>query len=259
MTPIRDATEGIWEGGHSEVPAGGVGLAILEGGAGIGERFHDHRDDGGGHDADEQATADIADNHDATDDQTQHEDERGPRGQGAINAKAHGNGGVGGIWHATHKPGIHQANHGDEQANAHADGRLEGGGDGVEDCLAETSESQCHDDQTVDDHQAHGLWPGQPFGCHERDRYQRVDAQASGDTEGVLGDHAEQDGHDTRSEGGGSSHAGTTEDISIDIRTRADDQRVEDHDVGHREEGHHPGANLGGVAGATLGNVEVAV
>ena len=125
--------------------------------------------------------------------------------------------------------------------------------------LAEAGQRQSHDDQAIDHHQAHGLRPGQPLGGYEGHSHQRVDAQARGNTEWVLGDHAEQNGHHTRGEGSGRRYARATQHVTIDIRAGAQDQRVEHYDVCHREEGNHASADFRGEGGAALGDVEITV
>ena len=88
----------------------------------------------------------------------------------------------------------------------------------------------------------------------DRHRDQGVDAQAGGHREREVGDEAEDDRHDARDQRG---HRGDlrhrerhAEHVALRRRARgieaAEDQRVEDHDVGHRHEGDEPTAHLAG-------------
>ena len=117
--------------------------------------------------------------------------------------------------------------------------------------------SQQHDDDAVDDHQPHGLDPGDV--ADDGDREERVDPQSRGEREGHLGDEAEQDGDDTGSEAGGCADLRTVEGEVLDVGDATEDQRVEDHDVGHRDEGDEPSSQFPRDRGAAFGDLEEAI
>jgi len=135
--------------------------------------------------------------------------------------------------------------------------------DGVKDEFAHAGGGQQHDDQAVDDDEAHRFGPGDL--TNNAHGQERVDAQAGSETERQPRDDAEQDGHHPGGEGG---HGG-------DLRVRqpvpghvegglvgaesAEDQRVENHDVGHGHEGDHAAANFPAPVRAAAGDLEVAV
>src|SRR5699024_7689679 len=240
-------------------PALRVRLAVLDGRARLRQCLNDNRNDGVDNNADEQPTADLADHEPATDQQTKDEDEGGPSSDRAVDPQADWDGRTSGVRDAANETGVHQADHGAEQADTHADRGLQAGRNRVEDRLAEASDGQENDDDAVDDHQAHGLWPGQSLGSDEGHRDQGVNAQAGGDAERVLGDDTKSNGHHASGEGRHRGDAGGSQDVAVDVRSRTQDQWVQDDDVGHREERDHATADLVGDGGATLRDVEEAI
>ena len=84
----------------------------------------------------------------------------------------------------------------DERPDACGDRELELHRHGVEDQRAQAGRRQDHDDDAVDDDQAHRLGPGQR--AHHGRREERVDAEPRGECEGQPRDEAEQDRHDAR-------------------------------------------------------------
>ncbi len=113
---------------------------------------------------------------------------------------------------------------------------------------------QHHDDDAVDDDQAHRLGPGDL----RRDGHgeQAVDAQTGGDRERIVGDDTEDDAHQAGDQRGDRRDLADRQDVAEDVglggrvvgREAAEDQRVEHHDVGHREEGDEAAANLAATA-----------
>jgi hypothetical protein len=66
-------------------------------------------------------------------------------------------------------------------------------------------------------------------------------------------------GHGRRHHGGGGGELAEVELLAVDVLGAAEDQRVEDDDVGHGEEGGEAAADLPLDGGATLGDVEEGV
>ena len=88
-----------------------------------------------------------------------------------------------------------------------------------------------------------------------------------GERQRVVGDDAHQDGHDAghQRRAGGDGRAGSSrrpaaaEEVAVGVGREAEDQRVEHHDVGHREEGDDAAADLPPDGRAALGDLEEAV
>ena len=83
--------------------------------------------------------------------------------------------------------------------------------------LPEAGDGQNDDDNTVDDHQAHGLRPGQPFSHDQGDSNQGVDAQPGREAERVFCNYPEQDGHDSSRQCGHGSDLWNAQDRAFCI------------------------------------------
>ncbi len=83
--------------------------------------------------------------------------------------------------------------------------------------------------------------------------------EPGGEGERVAADDAHEDGHHRRHQGGGAGHLGEVEAGAVDVGRAAQDDRVEDHDVGHREEGGQAAPELGLDRRTPLADTEVAV
>ena len=70
---------------------------------------------------------------------------------------------------------------------------------------------------------------------------------------------AHEQGHGRRHQRGRGRQLAEVEALAVDVLGAAEDQRVEDDDVGHGEEGGEPAADLPLDRGAALGDVEVGV
>ena len=75
--------------------------------------------------------------------------------------------------------GVDEADERDEQADADRDRELQLDRDGVEDQAPQAGRGEQHDDEAVDDDEAHRLGPGDL--SRPRDREERVDAEARGE------------------------------------------------------------------------------
>ena len=153
----------------------------------------------------------------------------------------------------------------DEEADADRDGRLQGGRYGVEDRGPEPGQDQDQDDDSLDHHQAHGVGPRHLAG--DRERHERVESQPRGQGQRVVGHDAHQDRHHTGDQRGARRDGrevravpgAAAEEVAVDVGCEAEDQRVEDDDVAHREEGDEPATDLTTEGRSPLGDLEEAV
>jgi hypothetical protein len=90
---------------------------------------------------------------------------------------------VRGVRQTPHETGIDQADQADEYADADRDRRFQRRRDGSEHGRPEAGENEQHDDEALDDDQAHRFWPGHLR--RDGDRDQAVDAEPGGDGEGL--------------------------------------------------------------------------
>jgi len=154
---------------------------------------------------------------------------------------------VGSVSVATNQTTIDQTNEGDEQTDTHGDGGLERWRNRVEDHGAKTGGSQNDDDDTVDDHEAHGLLPGHAL--DDRHGEERVDTQTCGQRERQASDETEQQRHHTGGECGCASNrsrvrCSTTDEVARNVLVEGEDDRVQDDDVDHRHEDNETATEL---------------
>lgn len=130
----------------------------------------------------------------------------------------------------------------------------------LEDRGAHPGHSEQDDQQSVDYHQSHGLGPGDLL--DDRDGEEGVDAQPVGHAEGQVGDQSEQDGHQSGGQAGHGTDlrgrkpvAGHIHGCGV-VAEPSEDQRVEDHDVGHREEGDDSTAHFPRQSGPAFSDAE---
>src|SRR5699024_10482256 len=99
--------------------------------------------------------------------------------------------------------GVLQAHKGDEEADAHADGGFEGGGDGVENGLPHVGQGQQNEDDALckDGHQ--GQLPGVTHLQHYGVGEVGVQAHAGGQGKGIVGQQGHQGGADEGGQGSG--------------------------------------------------------
>ena len=111
--------------------------------------------------------------------------------------------------------------------------------------------------------QAHRVGPGHLAGDREGD--ERVEPEPGGQGQREVGDDAHQDRHhagDQRRAGRDRRQVrrvAAAEELAVGVRREAEDERVEHDDVGHREEGDDPAADLAADGRAALGDLEEAV
>jgi hypothetical protein len=214
----------------------------------IAKTAHDAEQDGAPHPANDQGDGQQ---------QAEAEHHRRPADQAVADAQLHRDGGVGGVGDAAHEAGVDEADEGDEQADADADGLLEGERDGVHHPLAQAGQDQRGDDQALQHHDAHGRRPGHHGGQLEGDH--GVQPEPGRDRERVAAVHAHEQRHDRRHQRGRGGERPEGQAPAGDVLGAAEDQRVEDDDVGHGEEGGEAAADLPLHGGAALGDVEVGV
>src|SRR5690606_9861689 len=86
-----------------------------------------------------------------------------------------------------------------------------------------------------------------------------VESEARGEGEGQVAADAHDDGHHRRHQRGGRGELDGVELMAELVLGAAEDQRVEDEDVGHREEGGEAAAYLPAEGGTAFGDSEEAV
>ena len=158
-----------------------------------------------------------------------------------------------------HDPGVDQPDDRDEEADPDPDGELEVVGDGVDDRLAEADEHQHGDDQALGDDDAHSVGPAQAVGADEREGHEGVDAEAGRERERVAAVDPHREGGDRRDERGDGQQLVERELHAAGRGHRAQDLRVDEQDVGHRQERGRAAADLGRDARAARRDVEVAI
>src|SRR5690606_26345348 len=70
---------------------------------------------------------------------------------------------------------------------------------------------------------------------------------------------SEQNGHDRRGQGGDGAHRVKVQGVAVHVWCARQDDRVQDHDVGHRHECDHAAADLSGDIRAACADLEVPV
>ena len=108
-------------------------------------------------------------------------------------------------------------------------------------------------------HQTHSLFPGQPFIGNEGHCNEGINAQAGGNSEGIAGDEAKGNGHYACSQCGDCSNRGDAQAAPVEIFDVAENQRVEQNNVGHREEGDYATAYFGQWGRSALGNLKESI
>ena len=178
-----------------------------------------------------------------------------------------------------HHPGVDETDKRDEQTDADGDGGTQSLRHSLKHGGAETGEHEDRDQDALPDHESHSLRPGHFRGEGVGD--QRVQAEAGSKPHGETSDHAHEDGHDARYEGGGGCHhpdggadcgginhgsgtsrafqelGGPGDQVAVDVGGGANDERVQRDDVCHREECHQATAHLLPDRRAMFGDTEI--
>jgi hypothetical protein len=151
---------------------------------------------------------------------------------------------------------VDEADDRDEEAYADPDRELDVVRYRVDHRLAEADEHEQGDDQALGDDDAHRVGPAQAIGADQREGDERVDAQARGERERVAPVDAHRQRGDARDQGGHGQHLVERELHTARRRHRSEDLRVDEEDVGHRQERGHAGPHLGGDRGPPCGHIE---
>ena len=163
------------------------------------------------------------------------------------------------VGHAADDTCVDEADKGDEEADTDDDCDLERFGDRVEHCGAEAGQHEDGHQHTRPDDQTHDGGPGQSVGGGDGGCQQRVHAEACGHGEGLLGDDAHEDGHDTCDQCGHCGDLRHAERVAGYVLAEADDEGVQHDDVAHREEGGEAASEFCAEGGATFADLEVTV
>lgn len=205
-------------------------------------------DGGGEEDADDERAGDFAGHQDDGDEQADESDGRF-RGMPSAGGKRR----VGKL-SCDDDVGVDESDEGDEEADACAGGEAKGFGDGVHDGFAQAAGDEKEGDEAVENDQPHRDFPGAGFEGDPDD--DGVETHTAGEGDGKVGGQP----HEDRANAGGESSA--CADGGGDIWGHAgagENLRVDEKDVGHREEGGDGAAEFagdGGVAGAQVESSE---
>ena len=147
--------------------------------------------------------------------------------------------------------GIAESDEGDEEADASADCGVELIGDGGEEALPDTRVGECKEDDAGEEDGAEGGLPRDVHAFDDGIGEVGVEAHAGRESERVVGEGSHEDAAECGAEAGcgcdsGERHAGFGED-----------GRVDEDDVGHRDEGGEAREDLGAPVGAVGGEAEV--
>ena len=258
---LRRGGDGVGHLRDVEPPAGRVDqLTRLVGlRADAEDRLDDHREDRRAEDAVEDRALHAAHVQRDDDEEADDEDEQRPAGEEAADTQLT----QGTPFGLADEAGVDEADDGDEEADADGDGRLERRRHGVQHRLAEAGEHEQQDDQALEDHEAHRVRPGHLRQLGDAEGDEGVEPQARGEGQRIVGHDPHEQGHDPRHEGGARRDhrevglVAPTEEAARRVGLGPDDQRVEDDDVGHREEGREATADLPADRRATLVDLEV--
>ncbi len=139
--------------------------------------------------------------------------------------------------------GALQGDQREEQADPRGDGRAQLQRDAVDDPLADLEDRQQEEQARGQEYRAEGHLPGVAHAQHHGVGEESVQAHARRQGDRVVGDQA----HHRRAEG--RRQAGGDEDRALVHAGFAEDARVDEEDVGHRQEGGETGQHLGAHVG----------
>jgi hypothetical protein len=147
--------------------------------------------------------------------------------------------------------GVAESDEGDEEADASADGCMELVRDGCDEALADASYSENEEDDAGEKDGSEGGLPGDAHAFDDGVGEVGIEAHAGSEGEWVVGGCSHENAAEGRAEAGcggdgGEWHAGFGED-----------GRVDEDDVGHRDEGGESGEDFGAPVGGVGGEGEV--
>ena len=146
-----------------------------------------------------------------------------------------------------------QADEGDQQADAHGNRVLEGVGDGRDELLAQADARREDEDEARHGHRAERDRPRHLHGEDDAVDEEEVVAHGRRDRDGIVREPGHQQRRHAARDARGHEHG-------AEVHARALEQRrLDEDDVGHRQEGRRAGEHLGADRRAVLGEVEQAV
>ena len=230
---------------------------------GFADRLDHDGQDRRGHDREEDRAPDLEHPQRDQQQQPEREDHHRPAGQLPVLAELYGHRRVGGVGDALHEAGVHEPDECDEQADAHRDRDLELGGMAWNTAVRKPVSTRTR--ITRPSMTTRPIASAQVICAGDGEGDERVEPEPRGQRQRIVGDDAHQDRHHPghqRSTGGDRREVrriAAAEEPAIDVLSEAEDQRVEDDDVGHRDEGDDATPDLALDRRAPLGDLEVAV
>ena len=132
-------------------------------------------------------------------------------------------------------PGVQKTDEGDEQTNTYGNGLLQGQRNGVENRFPDTGQGQQNENDTFHENRGQSHLPGIAHLLHHRVGKVGVEPHAGGQSKRIVG----KDGHENGTNGG---RNGRNRQQSPFIHARAaENQRVDNENVGHGHKGSNPG------------------
>jgi len=159
--------------------------------------------------------------------------------------------GDGGGWAGYDDAGVAEADEGDKEADASADSGVELVRDGGDEALADAGEGEREEDDAGEEDGSEGGGPGDAHAFDDGIGEVGIEAHARCEGEWVVGGRSHEDAAEGGAEAGGGGdggerHAGFRED-----------GRVDEDDVGHRDEGGQASEDLGAPIGGVCSEAEV--
>ena len=141
-------------------------------------------------------------------------------------------------WCRRDDAGVLERDQRQEQADAGGDRHLERLGDGVDDPFADRQHADDEEDDAGDEHAAQRHLPAVAHAAHHAEGEVGVQPHARRQGDRIVG----EEGHQEAADGGG--HAGRHEHRAERHLGGRQDRRIDEDDVGHRQEGRDPGHDL---------------
>ncbi len=147
--------------------------------------------------------------------------------------------------------GVAKSDEGDVEADASADRGVKLVGDGGDEALANAGEGEGEKDDAGEEDGAKGGLPGNAHAKDDGVGEVGVEAHAGCEGEGVVGECSHEYAAECRTEAGGGGDCGEGHACF------AEEGRVHEDDVGHRDEGGEAGEDFGAPVGGVCGEAEV--
>ena len=147
--------------------------------------------------------------------------------------------------------GVAEPDEGDVETDAPADCGVELVGDGGNETLADAGEGEREEDDSGEEHGSEGGLPGDVHAFDDGVGEVGVETHAGCEGEWVVGGRSHEYAAEGRAEAGGGGDGGEGHS------SFREDSRVNEDDVGHRDEGGESGEDLGAPVGVVGGEAEV--